>query len=183
MSNELPIKEYNEKWTVQPMLRPKIGAVKINCALGVSGDPITRAKAIIKDLTGQLPTETIAKQTWRSFGIRKGQPVGVTVTIRGQPAYELLMRLFHAKDYKLKVKSIDRAGNFGFGINEHIDIPGMAYDPNLGIIGFDVLVQLERAGYRVKRRRNQRRKVGGHHQLTKIETQVFLKDNYGIELI
>lgn len=180
---ELPINEYKEKWAAQPMLRPKIGSVKINVSIGIAGEPLERCKKIIRTLADQEPTETKAKNTWRSWGIRKHQPVGVTVTIRGQKAYDLLMRLFHAKDYKIKERSIDRTGNFGFGIKEHIDIPGMGYDPNLGIIGMDVIVQMDRIGYRVKRRSYKNNKIGKSHFLKPVETKIFLKENYDIDLV
>lgn len=180
---ELPINEYKAKWAAQPMLRPKIGSIKINVSIGMAGNPLEKAKTIIQNLTEQDPVETKAKNTWRSWGIRKHQPVGVTVTIRGQKAYELLMRLFHAKDYKLKERSIDRTGNFAFGIKEHIDIPGMNYDPNLGIIGMDVLIQMERIGYRVKRRSYKTNKIGKSHFLKPVETKIFLKEKYDLELI
>lgn len=177
------IAEVKQKWAEQPMLRPKIGSVKLNISIGMAGRPLERAKSIVVDLTQQEPKQTLAKSTWRNWGIRKDQPVGLTVTIRGARAYELLMRLLHAKDYKIKARSVDRTGNFAFGIDEHIDIPGMDYDPNLGIIGMDVIVQMERNGYRVKKRSYKRNKIGSHHTLSTIETQVFLQDQYGIELI
>lgn len=180
---ELPIKEYKQKYEKQPMLRPKIGAIILNVSLGVAGTPLERAKSIISTLTDQVPTETIAKQTWRSFGIRKDQPVGIKVTLRGQKAYELLLRLIHAKDYRIKARSIDRFGNFGFGISEHIDIPGMSYDPNLGIIGMDVIVQMERVGYRVKKRSYRRTSIGKKHYLSQVETKIFLKENYGVNFV
>ncbi|MHA2251946.1 MAG: 50S ribosomal protein L5 [Candidatus Kariarchaeaceae archaeon] len=178
----LPTAEYKETWAAQPMLRPKIGSVKLNVSIGSAGTPLDRAKTIVRQLTGQEPVETKAKQTWRNWGIRKFQPVGVKVTIRGEKAYELLMRLFHAKDYKLKQRSIDKSGNFAFGISEHIDIPGMDYDPNLGIIGMDVLIQMERAGYRVKKRSYNKKRIGKHHYISPIETAIFLVDQYGIEV-
>lgn len=179
------VEEFKKKWEEQPMLRPMIDSVKVNVSLGVAGPPLQRAKTIIENITGQQPADTIAKNTWRSWGIRKGQPVGCTVTLRGNEAYEMLMRFFHAKDYKLKTRSIDRQGNFGFGISEHIDIPGKGtdYDPNLGIIGMDVHVQMYRAGYRVKRRKYRTAKVGRNQVLTSEDTQAFLKDQYDIELI
>ena len=182
-ATELPIKDYNAKYDAQPMLRPLIGAIKINVSLGMAGQPLERAKTIISALVGdgQEPTETIAKNTWRSWGIRKHQPVGLTVTIRGQRGYELLMRLLHSKEYKLKERSIDRSGNFGFGIKEHIDIPGMGYDPNLGIIGMDIIVQMERVGYRVKRRSYRKNKIAKSHFITPVETKIFLKENYDVE--
>lgn len=177
------LEEVKSKWVEQPMLRPKIGAVKLNVSIGMAGAPLERAKTIIESLTDQTPKNTLAKSTWRNWGIRKFQPVGVTVTVRGARAYELLMRLLHAKEYKVKSKSIDKTGNFSFGINEHIDIPGMDYDPNLGIIGMDVIVQMERHGYRVKKRGIKRRKIPKSHLITPLETKVFLQDQYGVELI
>ncbi|MBS85569.1 MAG: 50S ribosomal protein L5 [Candidatus Heimdallarchaeota archaeon] len=177
------IENYNALYAEQPMLRPKIGSVKLNVSLGVAGDPLEKAKKIIENIAEQAPVETVSHNTWRSWGIRKGQPVGVTVTVRGPKAYELLMKLFHAKEYMLKSKSIDRQGNFGFGIREHIDIPGQQYDPNLGIIGLDVLVQMERSGYRVKRRKYKPNSIGKKHIITPEETQVFLRQNYDIKLI
>lgn len=180
--SQLPIEEYKERYAEQPMLRPRIGAVKLNVSLGTAGAALDRAKEVIESIAGQTPVETHAKETWRSWGVRKGQPVGCTVTVRGEEAYELLMRLFHAKDYKLNSRSIDNQGNFGFGIEEHIDIPGEQYDPNLGIIGFDVIVQMERAGYRVKRRKYRQKKLGESHKLTAEETRVFLVEKYEIEL-
>lgn len=50
------------------------------------------------------------------------------------------------------------AGNFGFGISEHIDL-GIKYDPSTGIFGMDFYIQMERPGYRVARRRKQQTKV------------------------
>ena len=182
MSQEL-VNEYKQTYSEQPMLRPKIGSVKLNCSLGLAGAPLERAKTIIRNIAKQEPVETFAKQTWRSWGIRKGQEVGVTVTVRGKPAYELLLRLLHAKVYRLKRSSIDQQGNFGFGISEHIDIPDQNYDPNLGIIGFDVIVQMERAGYRVKKRKYRKNNIGKNQTLTPLETELFLIENYGVELI
>lgn len=183
MSEEnLPIAKYKDTWANQPMLRPKIGAVKLNVSIGGAGNPLDRAKNIIRNLTEQEPTETKAKQTWRNWGIRKSQPVGVKVTIRGPKAYNLLMRLLHTKDYKLKRKCIDQSGNFCFGISEHIDIPDMDYDPNLGIIGMDVIIQMERIGYRVKKRSYHKNKIGKNHYVSPIETEIFLVDQYGIEI-
>ncbi len=175
MSN---LQEFKKRWEEQPMLRPRISSVIINVSLGVAGEPLERAKTIIRDLTGQEPVDTYAKTTWRSFGIRKGQPVGCKVTVTKDRAYELLMRLFHSREYKLKYSSIDRTGNFAFGLREHIDIPGMKYDPNLGIIGMDVIVQMERAGYRVKRRKIRPGKIGKEHQLTPEEVRAWLEENY-----
>ncbi|MEM0353522.1 MAG: 50S ribosomal protein L5, partial [Archaeoglobaceae archaeon] len=62
------------------------------------------------------------------------------------------------------------AGNFSFGIQEHIDLPGVEYDPDIGVFGMDVCVSLKRRGYRVAERRIARAKVGSKHRITKEET-------------
>ena len=176
------IKTKEKEWKAQPMLRPKIGSIKINMSLGKSGNALTRGIKILEDLTGQKPVEVTAKLTWRKWGIRKGQSVGAKVTVRGASAYKLLMRLFHAKNYKLNRNSIDGQGNFSFGINEHIDIPDMKYDPNLGIIGFNVVIQMERAGYRVKRRKYLRTSLPKKHHVSPEDSIVFLTSKYLIEI-
>lgn len=177
------IEAKKQQWTEQPMLRPRIGAVKINMSLGRAGDPLNNGMKILEEITGQTPVETIAKQTWRKWGLRRGQAVGAKVTVRGQEAYELLMKLFHAKNYRIRSNSFDQQGNFGFGISEHIDIPGMQYEPGMGIIGFDVLVNMERAGYRVKERKYRNSKLPKSHFLTREDSMVFLIDQYNIEII
>ena len=57
------------------------------------------------------------------------------MTIRGDDAVALLKRLFEAKGNTVNGKSFDNFGNYSFGINEHIDIPDVKYDPQIGILG------------------------------------------------
>jgi large subunit ribosomal protein L5 len=70
-------------------------------------------------------------------------------------------------------------GEFSFGIPEHIDLPGVEYDPDVGIYGMEVSVSLRRRGYRVARRRRCKSKVGSNHRITKEETVEWLK-NLGV---
>lgn len=72
--------------------------------------------------------------------------------MRGQKAEELLERGLKVKEFELKKKNFSKNGNFGFGINEHIDL-GIKYDPNTGIYGMDFYVVLERRGFRVARKK------------------------------
>ena len=69
------------------------------------------------------------------------------------------------------------AGNFGFGIDEHIDL-GIKYDPSTGIYGMDFFVVLGRAGLRVSRRKHQRNRVGHPHRLTKEDAQKWFIAKY-----
>ena len=174
---------YSEIWEKHPMRKPRVGAVILNVSIGQSGDPLERVKKILRDLTGREPVETHAKKTWRDFGIRKNQPVGAKVTIRGKDAYELLKRLFDAKDYQIPAKSFDQNGNLAFGIREHIDIPGMKYDPFLGIIGMDVIVQMVRPGFRLRSRRIGRKSIPNRHKLSREESMHYIRETFNVEII
>merc|ERR1712146_860737 len=68
-------------------------------------------------------------------------------------------------------------GNFGFGIQEHIDL-GLKYDPSTGIYGMDFYVCMKRAGMRVAKRRAKQGRIGLNHKIKKPETQQWFKDKY-----
>ena len=84
------------------------------------------------------------------------------------------------KENKLSYKQIGD-GNFSFGIQEHIDLPGVDYDPDMGIFGMDVCVSLKRKGYRVSRRKIAKNKIGKAHRVTKDDTVDFLR-KLGVEV-
>jgi large subunit ribosomal protein L5 len=73
-------------------------------------------------------------------------------------------------------------GNFSFGIKEYIDLPGMKFDPDIGIFGMDVCVTLERRGYRVKRKRL-KSKVGKKHLISKQEAIEWVKREFEVEIV
>jgi len=175
--------EIRKKWSENPMLKPRIGKVVINASVGKSGEPLENAAKILENLTGQKPSRRKAKKTIRDFGIRRGEPISCVVTLRGRKAEEFLRKAFYAVENKISEKSFDEFGNFSFGIREHIELPGTKYDPDLGIIGMDVCVSMERPGYRVKRRRRARSKVGSSHLLTREESILFIKDKFGVEIV
>lgn len=66
----------------------------------------------------------------------------------------------------MKRKAFSDSGNFGFGIQEHIDL-GIKYDPSIGIYGMDFYVVLARPGNRVARRKRKNNKVGLYQKVTK----------------
>jgi large subunit ribosomal protein L5 len=172
--------ETREKQYDNPMLKPRIVKVVVNSSIGKSGEPLDKAMKIIEDLTGQKPCTRNAKKTLREFGIRKKEPIACIVTLRGKKARDFLTKSLQAVDNQISQRSFDKNGNFSFGIKEHIDIPGTKYSPDLGIIGMDVSVTLERPGYRVKHRHRASTKVGSQHLLTPDEAVSFLKDQFGV---
>jgi len=164
------------------MLKPRIEKVTVNISVGKSGEPLEKAAKVLEKLTGQRPCKRKAKQTIRDFGIRRGEPIACLVTLRGEKARNFLKRALQAVDNKLSRGCFDRYGNLSFGIREHIEIPGTKYVPELGIYGMDVSVTLGRPGYRVKRRRHARSKIGSSHLLTSHEATMFIKDEFGVEI-
>merc|ERR1712054_487281 len=143
----------------------RVDKLVLNLCTGEAGDKITKACKVLADLSGQKPVESKAKYTVRSFGIRRGEKIAVSVTVRGDKAEELLKRGLRVKEYELRKKNFSNDGNFGFGIDEHIDL-GIKYDTATGIFGMDFYVILERAGSRVARRKHARGRVGKFQRVT-----------------
>lgn len=141
------------------------------------------AKKILRDLTGKEPIEAKAKGTNPEWGIREGLSIGALVTIRDEKSKEVLSKLFEAKNKEISADSFDEEGNLSFGIEEHIEIPGMEYDPDIGIHGLDVIITMERPGYRIKKRRIEQRKVPEEHRLTKKESMDFFQREFDVEVV
>jgi len=166
------------------MGRREIRIEKVVLNVGCGGDmkKIEKAVKLLEKLTGRKPVITKSKRR-STFGIAKGKPVGVKVTLRKKDAYEFLKKAFEGVEKKIKESSFDENGNFSFGIKEYIDIPGVKYDHEIGLLGFDVCVTLERPGYRVKRRRVRRGKIGKKHRITREEAISWVKENFGVEVV
>jgi large subunit ribosomal protein L5 len=162
-----------------PMRVIKVGKVVVNIGLGKSGEAIERGKKVLEQVTGQRPSQRRAKKSVRDFGIHKGEPIGVMVTVRGTGTKELIEKLLTARDKKLSVSCFDSRGSVSFGVKEHIEIPGIRYDPAIGILGMNVSVLLERAGYRVARRGRRVSRVGKRHFVTKDDAIRYFTDNFG----
>ncbi|CAM9225101.1 unnamed protein product [Chrysoparadoxa australica] len=141
----------------------------LNCCVGESGDRLTRAAKVLEQLTGQTPVFSKARYTLRSFGIRRNEKISVHVTVRGEKALEIIERGLKVKEYELQRKNFSATGNFGFGINEHIDL-GIKYDPSTGIYGMDFYVVMSRRGYRVSRRKLRQSRIGIRHKVTKTDS-------------
>lgn len=165
-----------------PMRKIKIEKVVVNCSVGRSGAPLERAEKIIEMLTSRKPSIRKAKKTIRGFGIHRGEPIAVMVTLRREKAREFLQKAFAAVGYKVGEDNFDENGNLAFGIKEHLDIPGMKYNPELGVIGMDVIIHVSRPGRRVMLRRRARSSIGKKHLVTKEESMKFFQEEFGIKI-
>jgi large subunit ribosomal protein L5 len=166
-----------------PMKRLKIAKVVVNMAVGASGEKLAKATQVLEQLTGQKPSFRRAKKTIKEFGIKKGENIACVVTLTKGKALEFLKRALAAVDFKIKKSSFDGFGNFSFGVKEHISLPGVKYDPMLGIFGFDVCVSVERPGYRVARRRRKKSRIGKRHRVTREESMKFVEEVLGVKIV
>jgi large subunit ribosomal protein L5 len=173
-----------ESWRENPMRKPRIAKVTVNIALGYGGERLLKAAEVLEQITGQKPVFRKAKRTIRAFGVRKGENIAVMVTLRKQKAIEFLKKALEAVGYRIKASSIDQHGNVAFGIEEHILIPGVRYDPSVGILGMDVILTIERPGHRIVRRRRARKShIPLRHRVTREETMVLLSEMFGVKWI
>jgi large subunit ribosomal protein L5 len=85
-------------------------------------------------------------------------------------------------DNRIEKGNFDENGNLAFGIKEHIDIPGVKYDPAVGIFGMDVCLTLENSGYRIKNRRFNKGKISKGHGLKKNDAIQFMKKKYALKI-
>jgi len=160
----------------------RIEKLTLNIGAGKDVSRLDKGVILIKTITGIDPVKTVTKKRIPSWGLRPGLPIGVKLTLRKDKAKELLKKLLHAKDNILKLGQFDDAGNISFGIHEYIDIPGIAYNPEIGIIGLQVCVTLEKPGFRIKYRRLKQKKISKKHMITKNEALEFMKKEFDIKI-
>lgn len=166
-----------------PMRKIRLEKIVLNMGVGKSGEAIEVAKKALDQITSKKSSAREAKETQRDWGVRKGEPIGVAVTVRGQDAATLLKRLLNAIGNKIKSRSFDNFGNVSFGIKEHIDIPGIKYDPQIGILGLEAAVTLTRPGFSIRVRSKHKASVGKKHKISRDEAIEFLSREFGVTVV
>ncbi|HWR25115.1 MAG TPA: 50S ribosomal protein L5 [Methanosarcina sp.] len=165
------------------MRTPVVEKVIVHMGVGESGQHLVNAEDILRTITGQEVVRCFAKRTLPAFSIKKKEPIGCKVTLRGQRAQEFLETALGIIDKTLVRSQFDSLGNVSFGIEEHTDFPGMRYDPNIGVFGMDVTVVIKRPGERICKRRVASRKIPANHRLTVEDAISFLNESYGVEVM
>ena len=158
----------------------KIEKITLNFGAGKDQNKLEKGMMLLKNVTGVDPVKTFTNKRIPTWGLRPGLPIGCKLTLRKKKAEEVLLKLLDAKDNKLNPHQFDKEGNIAFGIHEYIDIPGVKYDPKVGIMGLEVCVTLERPGFRIKRRRIMKRKIPSKHKIKKEEVIEFMKKKFNV---
>ncbi|MAG47801.1 50S ribosomal protein L5 [archaeon] len=164
------------------MKQEQVEKITLNIGVGSPGDKLTKAKKLLEVISGSKAVETKTMKRIPTWGLRPNLAIGVKVTLRGEKAEKLLIRLFSSLDNKLNIKNFDDYGNFSFGIKEYIDIPDVEYNPDFGMIGLEAAVTLERPGFSIKKRMK-KTKIPFRHKIKKQEAMDFIKSKFKIEIV
>jgi len=159
-----------------------VDKVTLNIGIGKAGQELENAKTLLERLSGAKAVPTHAKTRNPVFHIKKGDVIGTKATLRGPMAIEFVKKALKVKAFTLPKRSFDKEGNFSFGVPEYIEFPGAKYDPQIGMMGFDVCVTLRRRGYRVIRRRHGKSKIGKSHRLGKQDGMDFAAKEFAINV-
>jgi large subunit ribosomal protein L5 len=159
-----------------------VDKVTLNIGVGKAGQELENAKSLLQRLSGAKAVPTHAKVRNPVFHIKKGDTIGTKATLRGPAAIEFVKKALKVKSFALPSRSFDKEGNFSFGVPEYIEFPGAKYDPQIGMLGFDVCVTLRRRGFRVARRRRAKARMGRSHRLKKDDGIAFAKETFSISV-
>jgi len=170
----------SEAATFHEMREPVVEKVVVHMGVGEGGRELANAEEIIEAVTGQVSVRTRARATEPEFDIREGDPIGAKVTLRGETAESFLDTALDLAD--VSRTQFDETGNVSFGVAEHTEFPDQEYDPNVGIYGLDVTVNLNRPGARVKRRNKATRKLPSRHRLDVADAITFIETEFDVEV-
>ena len=127
---------------------PKMEKIVINVACGDAKDNTKVIDAVATDITaitGQKATICKAHKSVANFKLRKGMPIGVKVTLRGEKMYEFMDRLFNValprvRDFRgINPNSFDGRGNYAFGLKEQLIFPEIEFDKVDKVRGMDIM--------------------------------------------
>jgi len=128
---------------------PRLVKVAVNMRTGDATQDDRLLTAAVRELsliTGQKPKVCRAKRSIANFRLRKGMPVGLLVTLRGNRMYDFLDRLFNIvipriRDFRgLSPRGFDGRGNYSFGIREHTVFPELNLDEIAKVRGMDITI-------------------------------------------
>jgi len=161
-----------------PMREIKIEKVVFN--IGGTGAELEKGVKLLQMLCpGRKESKMKSTKRIPTLGVRPGLEVGAVITVR-KDIKDVLTKMLFAIDKKLRKKQISN-NNFSFGVKEYLEVPGMEYSREFGMMGFDVTVVFKRTGRRVGQRKIKKSKVPERQRVTKEEIIKFMEENYSVK--
>jgi large subunit ribosomal protein L5 len=126
---------------------PTLEKIVLNVGLGEAIKQPKLLDKVVEELgviTGQRPVRKKAKKSIANFGLREGQEIGASVTLRGARMWEFLDRFISTavpriRDFRgLSTRSFDGRGNYSLGVKEQMIFPEINYDMIDAIHGMDI---------------------------------------------
>jgi large subunit ribosomal protein L5 len=158
---------------------------KVILNIGGVAEKLDKGVILLEAISGKKAVRVKAIKRIPTWNVRPGLEVGTKVTLRGEDAINMVKKLLPAIDNTLKEKQI-QPNCFSFGIHEYIEIPGVEYIREVGIMGFEVTVVFSRAGKsveskKVKRGKSRRLTVTQeeieNYLITKFNTEILRKQS------
>jgi len=169
------------KSKMNKMREIEIEKIVLHC--GGTEEKLEKSKKLLEMVSGSKKIFTV-KSTKRipAFGISPGKQSGVKITIRDKAKIkDLLERFFSSMENEIKKKGIS-INQFCFGVPEYIEVPGLDYDRDIGIIGFEVMVVFARKGKRAKMKKIQRGSYPKKQEVTPEEIERYLVSKFDLEV-
>lgn len=155
----------------------KIMIEKVIISAGATADNLVKAKKLLELVSGKKAQVIASSKRIPDFGVRPGLEVGTRVTVRKKEALELLRRILGAVENQLSKKKVSE-NHLSFGIKEYIEIPGIEYQRDIGIRGFNTTIVFVRPGLRVKRKKIKAGQVSRKQYVSKEEIIKFMEENF-----
>lgn len=165
-----------------PMKEIRVEKVTLNMGTGKDQALLEKGMKLLSSITNKKPVKTFTQKRIPEWGVRPGLPVGCKVTLRKQEAVEMTKRILDAKAFALKESNFDELGTISLGIPEYIDIKDAKYDPDIGVMGLQACITLERPGFRIKRRKLRKSKISKKHKITKQEAIEFMEKKFNVKV-
>lgn len=163
-------------------MKVELEKVTVNICVGNDKQGMVKAEKLLKKLTEKTPVKTCAKKRLATWQIRPGLPIGYKVTLRRDDAKKFLKWILDSKGKKINKKCIDRSSNFSIGFHEYLDLNGMKYDADIGIMGFEVMATFSRPGYRIKVRGLKSARIPMRHRVSKEEVMDYMTENFEVKI-
>lgn len=166
--------------TENKMREIEIEKMVFNC--GGIGEKLDRSVKLLEMITKRKVYRSMSTKRIPAFGISPGKESGCKVTIRDRKQIDdLLKKFFAALDNKIPEKNIT-TNHVSFGINEYVEVPGLEYKREIGILGFEVSVVFTRKGKRVKFKKIKQGRYPKTQDVSKEEITDFLIKYYKITI-